>query len=158
MVEFENERVLLSAVAERKFLGHTVKLSILRDKRQCECEVKFDRAWPYTLQASSYDTTPAYVLFGGLLFQPLSRNLLGAYQFASLRINCYYDLFITQELYKDHPELVILSAILPDPINTYLTEFREGIVDEINDTKIKTLKDVAAAFAVKTEFYVVRFL
>ncbi|HYR59003.1 MAG TPA: trypsin-like peptidase domain-containing protein, partial [Chthoniobacteraceae bacterium] len=158
MVELENERVLLSEVAERKFLGDAVRLSILRDKKPCECEVKFDRAWPHSMQATSYDAQPPYVLFGGLLFQPLSRNLIGAYQFENLRINYFYDFFITKELYEDHPELVILSAILPDPINTYLTEFREGIVDEINGTKIKTLKDAAAAFAEKTEFYVVRFL
>jgi hypothetical protein len=158
MVELENERVLLSEVAERKFRGDTVKLSILRDKKPLDVEVKFDHAWPYTLQASSYDNTPPYVLFGGLLFQPLSRNLLGAYQFESPRINYYYDYFITKELYEDHPELVILSAILPDPINTYLGEFREGIVDQINDKKIRTLKDAAAAFAEKSEFYVVKFI
>ncbi len=158
MVELENERVLLSEVAERKYRGDTVKLSILREKKPMDVEVKFDRAWPYTLQANSYDTTPPYVLFGGLLFQPLSRNLLGAYQFSDPRINYYYDYFISKELYEDHPELVILSAILPDPLNTYLSEFREGIVEEINDKKIKTLKDVAAAFEEKTEFYVVKFI
>lgn len=158
MVELENERVLLSEVAERKFMGDTVRLSIIRDRKPMECAVKFDRAWPYTLQASSYDTPPPYVLFGGLLFQPLSRNLLAAYQFENLRINYFYDYFITKELYRDHPELVILSAILPDPINTYLAEFREGIVDEINGRKMRTLKDVAAAFAENTEFYVVRFI
>jgi hypothetical protein len=158
MVEFENERVLLSEVAERKFLGDTVKLSILRDKKAQDVEVKFDRAWPYMLQANSYDNTPPYVLFGGLLFQPLSRNLLATYQFENTRINYYFDYFITQELYRDHPELVVLSAILPDPINTYLSEFREGIVDEINDKKIRTLKDMAAAFAEKPEFYVIKFI
>ncbi len=158
MVDLENERVLLSEVAERKFLGDSVRFSILRDKKPMDVDVKFDRAWPYTLQASAYDTHPRYVLFGGLLFQPLSRNLLAAYQFENQRINYYYDNFITKELYKDHPELVILSNILPDPINTYLGEFREGIVDMINDKKMKTLDDVAAAFAEKTEFYVVRFI
>ena len=158
MVELENERVLLSEVAERKYLGDSVKLSILRAKAPLEIEVKFNRAWPYTLQATSYDTTPPYVLFGGLLFQPLSRNLLAAYQFENPRINYFYDYFITKELYRDHPELVILSAILPDPINTYLAEFREGIVDEINGKKIKTLKDVATAFEEKAEYYVVKFI
>jgi S1-C subfamily serine protease len=158
MVELENEHVLLSEVAERKYLGDTVKFSIMRDKKQQDVEVKFDRAWPYTLQANSYDVTPPYILFGGLLFQPLSRNLLGTYNFENLRINYFYDYFITKELYQDHPELIILSAILPDPLNTYLGEFREGIVDEINDKKIKTLKDAATAFGENTEFYVIKFI
>jgi len=52
----------------------------------------------------------------------------------------------------------VLSSILPDPLNTYLAEFREGIVDEINDKKIRTLKDAADAFAEKPEFYVIKFI
>src|SRR5213076_2270906 len=122
----------MSEVAERKFLGDKVKFSVLRKRKPLEVTVSFDRAWPYLMQANSYDIQPAYVLFGGLLFQPLSRNLLGTYQFQSDRVNFYYDNFITKELYKEHPELIVLSSILPDPINTYVAEFREGIVDEIN--------------------------
>ena len=58
------------------------------------------------------DKGPAdYVLFAGLLFQPLSRNLLGAYQFSSERIHYYYDFFLSKELYKEHPQLLVLSAI-----------------------------------------------
>lgn len=158
MVELEGERVLMSEVAERKYLGDEVKLTILRDKKQMDVIIKFDRAWPFLMQANSYDTTPPYVLFGGLLFQPLSRNLLGAYQFQSDRVNFFYDNFVTKELYKEHPEIIVLSSILPDPLNTYLTEFREGIVDEINDHKIRTLKDAADALAEKPEFYVIKFV
>ena len=158
MVELEGERVLMSEVAERKFLGDTVKFAVLRDKQPMDVTIKFDRAWPYTMQASAYDTQPPYVLFAGLLFQPLSRNLLGAYQFTSERIHYYYDFFLTKEIYKEHPELVVLSAILPDPLNTYLGEFREGIVEEINGKKIGTLKDMAAAFTEKPDFYVIKFI
>jgi len=158
LLELDGERVLMSEVAERKFLGDEVTMSILRDKKPLEVTIKFDRAWPFLMQANTYDTPPAYVVFGGLLFQPLSRNLLGAYQFQNDRLNYYFDNFVTQEIYKEHPEIVVLSNILPDPINTYLGEFREGIVDEINDRKIRTLKDMADAFAEKPEFYVIKFL
>jgi len=158
MVDLDNEHVLLSEVAERKYLGDEVKFSLIRDKQPQEATVKFERAWPFTMQANSYEQTPPYLLFGGLLFQTLSRNLLATYQFENLRINYYYDNFITKELYTEHPELIVLSSILPDPINTYLTEFKDNIVDEINGKKVRTLKDAAAAFAEKSEFYVVKFI
>jgi S1-C subfamily serine protease len=158
MLELDGERVLMSEVAERKYLGDEVKLGILRDKQPMEVTVKFERAWPFLMQANSYDTQPAYVLFGGLLFQPLNRNLMGAYQFQSDRLNYFYDNFVSKEIYKDHPEIIVLSTILPDPLNTYLGEFREGIVDEINDRKVRTLKDAANAFAEKPEFYVIKFI
>ena len=158
MVELEGERMLMSEVAERKYRGDSVKLSILREKKPMDVEVKFNQAWPFTLQAQQYEQQPRYVLFGGLLFQPLSRNLLGAYSFDNLRISYFYDHFISKELYREHPEIIILTALLPDPLNTYLNEFREGIVDKINGKKISTLKDMAAAFAEQPEFYVIEFL
>lgn len=157
-IELEGERVLLAEIAERKFRGDTVRLSIMREKRPMEVTVKFDRAWPHTMQATAYDQQPQYVLFGGLLFQPLSRNLMAAYQFQNPRIDYFFDYFISKELYKEHPEVIVLSAILPDPINTYFGEFREGIVDEINGRKMETLKDVAEAFAEPKEFHVVKFV
>ena len=158
MVELEGERVLMSEVAERKFKGDTVKLSILRNRQPLEVTITFDRAWPFLMQANAYDLQPAYVLFGGLLFQPLSRNLLGAYQFSSDRVNYYYDNFVIKELYQDHPEIVVLTSILPDPLNTYVSEFREGIVEEINGKKIRTLKDAAESFAEQPEFYVIKVI
>jgi S1-C subfamily serine protease len=157
MVELDGERVLMSEVAERKFRGDTVKFSVLRAKNPMDVTVKFDRAWPYTFLATAYDTQPSYVLFAGLLFQPLSRNLMGAYQFQNDRISYMYDFFVSKEIYRDHPEIVVLSAILPDPLNTYLGEFQQGIVEEINDRKIRTLRDAAEAFAAKADVYVIKF-
>ena len=61
---------------------------------------------------------------------------------------------MSKELYQERPEVIVLSAILPDPINTYLSDFREGIIDAINGKKMKTLEDMAAAFAEPAEFYV----
>jgi hypothetical protein len=158
MVEIDGERVQMAEIVERKFLGDFVRIGILRGGKAKEVQVVFDRAWPHGMQATSYEAQPRYVLFGGLLFQPLNRNLLGAYQFHSPRISYYFDSFVSQEVYKRHPEIVVLSGILPDPINTFLGEFREGIVDEINGRKVETLKDVAEGFAGESEYYVVKFV
>ncbi len=157
-VDLEGERVLMAEVAERKYRGDTVSLSVLRGGQLTELTIKFDRAVPYTMQANLYDTQPSYVLFGGLLFQPLTRNLVTANRFENPRITYYFDNFVTKEIYQDHPELIILSSILPDPINSYLSDFKEGIVDEINDRKIRTLQDMADALAAKSDFYVIKFL
>lgn len=158
MLDLDGERVLMSEIAERKFLGATVKFSVMRGKLPMEVTVKFDRAWPFTMLATQYDTQPPYVLFGGLLFQPLSRNLLATYQFTSDRINYFYDFFISKEIYREYPEIVVLSAILPDPLNTYLGEFQQGIVEEINGQKIRSLKEAAEALAKPAEFYVIHFI
>ena len=57
-----------------------------------------------------------------------------------------------------HPEIIVLSNILADPVNAYLSDFRFQIVDEINGQKIKHLSDVAHAFAASADQYVIKFL
>lgn len=158
MVEIDGERVLMAEVAERKFVGDTVKLDLIRNKQPKSVEVKFTKAFPFTMQANQYETLPKYVLFGGLLFQPLTRNLVNSFQFQNPRVDYYFDFFLTREIYEEHPEVVVLSTILNDPLNTYLQDFREGIVETVNGEKIKTLKDLSDAFAKKTDVYVVEFV
>jgi S1-C subfamily serine protease len=157
-VDLEGERVPMAEVAERKFLGDSAKLTILRGRNRQEVEVRFNSAWPFNIQANRYEEQPPYVLYAGLLFQPLSRNLMNAYGFQNPRIDYFFDYYISKEIYAERPEIVILTSILPDPLNTYLTDFREQIVDEINGKKMKTLRDVADALAGQSEFHVIKFV
>jgi len=157
-VELEGERVEMPEVVERKFKGDSVQFQILRDKAPLEVTAKFTQAWPFQLQASQYDIRPRYILFGGLLFQPVSRDFFQANQIDNLRLRFLYDSFITDEVFKDHPDLIVLSNVLPDPVNTYVAGFRGGIVEEINGAKIKTLDDMAVAFAKPVEQYIIKML
>jgi len=63
-------------------------------------------------------------------------------------VRYFYNNFVNDELFKDHPQIILLSNILPDPVNAYLAGFRYQIVDEINGHKVRTLADVANAFPV----------
>lgn len=157
-VELEGARVQMAEVVERKFKGDEVKFDILREKKPMSVTVKLEHPWPFTLQSNAYDKAPRYVLFGGLLFQPLSRDFLEAHRVDDLRVRFFYDYFITEEIYRRHPEVVLLSAILPDPINTYLNDFQNGIVESVNGKAIRTLDDMAAALAAPAEEYVIRML
>jgi len=157
-VELEGERVQMAEVVERKFRGDSVRMTLLRARAKLEVTVPLNQAWPFAMQANQFDVQPTYVLFGGLLFQPLSRNLLNSVQFQNPRLTYFFEAFVPRELYKEHPEVVILSGILADPINTYLGEFKEGIVEEINGAPVRTLSDLADAFAKPAEFYVLRFV
>jgi len=157
-VEIENERIQMAEVAERKFRGDSIKMRLLRDHKELETTIPLSNAWPFPMQANQFDVQPTYVLFGGLLFQPLSRNLLSSVQFQNPRLNYFFEAFVPKEIYKEHPEVIVLSNILADPINTYLNEFKEGVVEEINSTPVRTLKDVSEAFSKPVDFYVVKFI
>ena len=157
-VELEGARVEMPEVVERKFKGDKVKLDLLRDKKPMTVTVELGPLLPYLIQGNSYDVRPRYVLYGGLLFQPLSRDLMEAYQPQDLRLRHYFDFYVAEQIYLEHPEVVVLTNILADPINTYLGPHRGSIVDEINGEKIKTLEDVAKAFAQPAEQFVVRMV
>ncbi|MGB8340590.1 MAG: serine protease, partial [Chthoniobacterales bacterium] len=97
-------------------------------------------------------------LYGGLLFQPMSLDLLEAYRISDLRVRHFFDFFVSDQIYLQHPEVVILTDILPDPINTYLMPYRDNIVDEINGKKIGTLTDLAQAFEQPADRFVVKMV
>lgn len=157
-VELEGERVQMAEVAERKFKGDSLRMSLLRDRKKIEVVVPMPNAWPFQMQANQFDVQPNYILFGGLLFQPLSRNLLSTVQFQNPRLVYFFEAFVPKEIYKDHPEIIVLTNFLADPINTYLGEFKEGIVDEINGTTIRTLQQASEVLAKPSDFYVIKFI
>lgn len=157
-VDLEGERVEMPEVVERKFKGDTVKLDLLRDKQSMTVNVELEPLWPYLFQGHQYDILPRYVVYGGLLFQPLSLDMMQAYQPQDLRLRHFFDYFLTEQIYLEHPEVIVLTNILPDPINTYLSPYRGGIVDQINDQKIRTLDDLAKALAQPADRFVVRMI
>jgi S1-C subfamily serine protease len=157
-VELEGERVEMPEVVERKFKGDAVKLDILRDRKPVTVNIVLGSVWPYSFLAHAYDVRSRYVLYGGLLFQPLSLDLIEAYQPTDIRIRHYFDYFVTEQIYLEHPEVIVLTNILPDPTNSYLAPYRTSIVDEINDKKIRTLNDLAKAFSEPADRFVVRLI
>ena len=157
-VELDGERSQFEEVVEHKFKGDSVKLDILRDKQPMTVTIKLFKPWPYSIQGHSYDMRPRYVLYGGLLFQPLSLDMLEAYRTSDLRLRHFFEYFILEQIYLDHPDVIVLSNILPDPINSYLGPYRGGIVDEVNGKKIRTLDELSKAFAQAPERLVIRMI
>jgi S1-C subfamily serine protease len=157
-VELDGENVDLAEVIERKLKGDKVKIDLLRNHQPLSVDIELEPNNSYLIQANIFDEYPRFVMFGGLVFQPLSKNLLEAFQIEDLRVRYFYNNFINDEIFKDHPQVILLSNILPDPVNAYLSEFRYQIVDEINGHKIRTLADVASAFDETSDFYTIKFV
>jgi S1-C subfamily serine protease len=157
-VELDGERAQFEEVVERKFKGDSVKMDILRNKQPMTVTIKLYKPWPYSVLGHSYDVRPRYVLYGGLLFQPLDLDMLEAYRTADLRVRHFFEYFVQDQLYLQHPDVIVLANILPDPINTYLAPYRGGIVDEVNGKKVRTLDELANAFAESPEQLVIRMI
>ncbi len=155
-IPMDGDSVALAEVVERKFKGDKVRLNLIRDGKPVEVTVPLNEPWPFNLHSNAYNEKPRFVVFGGLIFQPADRNFMSAYDPDDLRLRYTFDFFIEDKIFRDRPEIVVLSGILADPVNAYAGEFRFAIVDEINGKKIQRLADVAKAFSEPSEYYVIK--
>ena len=157
-VALDNDRMMLNEVVERKFKGDKVDLKLLRDGQPMSVTMPLNTPWPYLMHANQYDVRPQFFVFGGLVFQPLTRPFYEALQEKTVMLRYYFTQFLEEELYLEHPEVVVVSKILPDPTTSYLDRFLHAIVDRVNDVKIRTLADLAAALETPAEFYVIELV
>ncbi len=141
-IEIEGERVDLNEIIERKFAGDTVNLEIWRDEQRKDVTITLKRFIPYLIQSEQYDKLPNFVLFAGLQFQPLDRSMMVAHNISDLTTRYYYSMFSQDELYRERPQVVVLTAVLPDSTNTHLQPYVHRVVDSINGKEIKLLQDV----------------
>ncbi len=145
-IEIDGERVDMNEVIERKFAGDSVILEVWRDKQQIDVEVELKRFIPYTIQANQYDKQPQFVLFAGLQFQPLDSSVMASHSITNLQTRYYFNYFSTDELYRETPQVIVLTAVLPDSVNTHLRSYVHKVVETINGKKIRLLQDVYDAF------------
>ena len=155
-IPMEDEAVPLEEVVERKFRGESVRLDVLRDEKPVALTVPLKEPWPFKLQSNLYEERPRFVMAGGLVFQPVDQNFMEAHDPSEPRLNYLFEFFMADGLHANRPEIVVLSNILPDPVNAYAEEFRYSVVDEVNGHKIKRIEDIAAAFEEPVEYHVIK--
>lgn len=146
-IDIDGEQTEMAEVVERKFVGDKLKLKVWRDGKEQEFEATLKAFPAYQMQANKYEQQPEYLMFAGLVFQPLDNELMNTFGLNNLRTRYYFDYYAQDELYKEMPEVVVLTSILPDAINTWIREYTGQVVEEINGVKIKSLQDAATALS-----------
>jgi len=157
-VEIDGEIIPMAEIVERKLKGDQVVIGLLRDGGPLQVTIPLKEPWPYSLQANAYDVRPRYVVFGGLVFQPVDQDFISAYNPDNLRLRYQFDHFISDHIYRDRKELVALSGVLPDAVNSYAQDSLFSLIDRINGKKIGSLEDVSAAFAEASDYYVIELV
>lgn len=150
-IDIDGEQMEMAEVVERKFAGDKLKLRIWCDGKMREEEITLKNTDHYLMSANKYEQRPQYLTFAGLVFQPMDSPLMAAINATNLRTRYYFQYFSQDALYKERPQPVVFTSVLPDSINTYVREFTGQIVDEINGVKIKRLKDVEEALKKEPE-------
>jgi S1-C subfamily serine protease len=158
-IEFKGERVNMNEIVERKFAGDRIRLKFWRDGAEHEAEVTLKRLTSYLMQANLYEKRPEYLVFAGLVFQPLDRNLISSLNLTDDHVRYFFNYFGPKELSKERPQPVILTQILPDAINTHFEGVSGKMVDTVNDVKITRMADLVAALEkADKEFVTIRLV
>jgi len=91
---------------------------------------------------SQYDQIPTYFVYGGLVFQPLTRNFLSTWEKWRNRApkEFLYDYYLGMRT-KDRQEVVVLSQVLADELTIgYGHLYHEGVA-ELNGRRPTNMHD-----------------
>jgi S1-C subfamily serine protease len=148
----EGENYFLEEVVERKQVGEEVVLDLIRDGEEISLAVPLCQGREMLRTWNEYEARPEYLIFAGLLFQPLSREYLKTWSDdwtsrSDPRLAYYFAYYNQDQIYRERPEIVVLSRVLSGPVNQYYSDLSQLVVDRVNGLKITALADLERAFA-----------
>jgi len=128
-------RTRYDVVLGYRYIGDRVKLDIKRDGRTKTVELELAH-WLPLVPRSRYDLPPQYFVYGGLVFQTLTRDYLTTWDKwwnkAPKEFLNYYYLGVRS---PEQHEVVILTQILADEINVGYAHLYNEAVDTLNGKK-----------------------
>jgi hypothetical protein len=141
--------LLLENLSTRnKWAGDPVRLKIWREGRAQEVVYQLPKAENAArlVPEAPFDQEPEYVIAGGFVFQPLTKNFLRGWgQDWERRAPFRLAYFRTQDPAPERPAIVILSQVLPDIYNLGYQESRQLVLEKANGRKVNSLPDLQQA-------------
>jgi S1-C subfamily serine protease len=151
-IEFrDGDRTSFLYLIQNRFIGDTVEFKILRDNGIKHVKVKLTMPMNAFRLVSNeqYDASPTYYIMGGLVFEPLTYNLLevwaknlGKNPVLSNLVNYY----IRGEPTRERRQIVVLVKVLADEINVGYHEYMCNVISYVNGKRISTMNDLVKAF------------
>ncbi len=140
MIELEGVRVRLEELAERSFAGDKVHFTVLRNGEILQSEATMAPLPSIRVLSRRYDEQPRYIVFGGLVFQPLDYNVVQEHQIPSGNVMVELDRFTRGGESLTTQDLVLLTRTLPDEVNARFNNTGRGLVTKVNGVKVKGLE------------------
>ena len=144
MVTIDGENVNLNEIVERKFAGDKVSVRFRRDGAWNDVEVLLKPLTWSRMYAIEYEKTPRYMVFAGLVFQPLDTNLFAAAKFTDVNVRRLYTDYVPKGLFQKHRDIVMLTRVESDPVTSQLSDFAGFAVDKINGVEVTDLAQAHA--------------
>lgn len=124
-----------------KYIGDTIELTVLRKGKRMTIELELARL-QHLVPRSQYDRQPTYFVFGGLVFQQLTRDFLTTWdKWWNKAPKEFLHYYYSGTRTKERQQVVVLTQILADEINVgYAHLYNEGVAS-INGHKPRDMVD-----------------
>jgi len=151
----KGERIDLSYQIARRHVGESMPVKVYRDGKVLSFDVPM-KPPRFLVAEDSYDVKPTYFLYGGLLFVPLSRDLLMTWgsewwQDAPSEIVSIYENEIRS---ASRSEVVILQKVLADRANQGYHDYEALIIERAQGRKIRNLKSLIKIVESSTDEFI----
>lgn len=156
----DGSKVDLNEIVERKFAGDTVELRYRSDGTWHDRAVELRPLPQNRMYAIQYEKQPRYIVFAGLVFQPLDTNLFATSSFDDLHVRRLYQDYLPKGIFTEREDIVILTRIESDPINSQLSGFTGKVVDRIDGVTIRNLQQAHELLnpEIPPEFHVIELM
>ncbi|NRA66311.1 MAG: trypsin-like peptidase domain-containing protein [Pseudobacteriovorax sp.] len=146
-IDFRGERLSFKTIADLKLKSESVKLTVLRSKQSLVIEIPLMNKKEHYYRGNLFHNRPSYIVYGGLVFSLLSRNYLEGwgkkwYRRAPLHLRYLHYYGFKVPRFQDQKDIVVLSDVLVDEINTAAQSQVESVLDQVNSEKITSLKQL----------------
>jgi len=139
-------------------VGDEMKALIFRDGEEQEISLTLAgrnrESMPVAIY--QYDSAPRYLIYGGVVFQELTRPYLrewgGDWRGSAPQNLVYLDVF-QEDVLRGQKGVVIINQVLPLAETVGLEGFNNTVVQSVNGRKIQTLADLSEAFEHPTDGY-----
>ncbi len=140
MINIDGENVNLNEIVERKFAGDKVTVRFRRDGGWNDEEITLKPIPWSRMYAIEYERKPRYLVFAGLVFQPLDTNLFATVKFNDVTVRRLYTDYVPKGLFQKRRDIVVLTRVESDPVTSQLGGFSGFAVDKINGVEVTDLR------------------
>jgi S1-C subfamily serine protease len=157
MVTIDGENLNLNEIVERKFAGDKVAVRFLREGAWNDVDIELKPLQWARMFAIAYEKKPRFIVFAGLVFQPLDTNLFATAKFEDVTVRRLFTDYVSKGLFKKHKDVVVLTRVESDPVTSQLDGFAGFAVNKINGVEVTDLKQAYELLHPETapEFHVI---
>jgi len=156
-------RIPFGLLVDRRQVGETVTLQVLRGGKRLDVQVPLMTFAPSAFRSNAFDRLPRYYVYGGLVFVALELETMKTFgnEWYARADRALLHEFLFRPLEEPAllaQERVVLLRRLDHPVNAAMAWFRNLAVERVNGKPILKLEDLIAAIeSNQGPFHVIEF-